>query len=411
MSIDTPKAPILVVLTESWGGGAEAVAAQLGTTLNGGQVAAAVFRDGRQVNYPRGLRSLEVGKLWGEPPPAYVHRLLRGGYRLRRFQTELGAQTVAGFTTWPNLLAIASASRTARVVATVHTIESIGIRGRSAPVVRELVRRAYPRADSIVAVSQGIAEDLQENFSVPASKIRVVYNPVDVSSIAFRAEEPLSPDLEAWCSQRRTLVQIGSHGTAKGLDSLLRVFSEVKAKSKTPAGLLLAGAGPLTESLYGLARALGLRVTRRDRGEPIESASDVVFLGFWKNPYQLARERVFVMPSRWEGLPVALIEALAAGASVIAADCLSGPREILAPGTGARRALIGPESARYGTLVPPPPAEDFERRELLGSEQAWFDVLCAALEHPRKCPEGLARALEFDVDAVRGAWEEALTTG
>jgi glycosyltransferase involved in cell wall biosynthesis len=59
---------------------------------------------------------------------------------------------------------------------------------------------------------------------------------------------------------------------------------------------------------------------------------DVALPGFVENPYKyMKRAAVFVLSSRWEGLPTVLVEALALGIPVVSTDCPSGPREVLEP--------------------------------------------------------------------------------
>jgi glycosyltransferase involved in cell wall biosynthesis len=80
----------------------------------------------------------------------------------------------------------------------------------------------------------------------------------------------------------------------------------------------------------------------------------VHFLGFQQNPFKfMSRATVFSFPSLWEGFPVALVEALICKAAVVAADCKSGPRELLAPDTDFSRTAQGIEKAEYGILIPP----------------------------------------------------------
>lgn len=91
--------------------------------------------------------------------------------------------------------------------------------------------------------------------------------------------------------------------------------------------VLLLGDGPDRAALGRVAQELGLSDT-------------VVFAGFLDNPHAVAfRAALFVLPSRWEGYSLALVEALCLGVPAVAADCVSGPREIL-------------EDGKYGRLVP-----------------------------------------------------------
>jgi glycosyltransferase involved in cell wall biosynthesis len=94
-----------------------------------------------------------------------------------------------------------------------------------------------------------------------------------------------------------------------------------------PARLLILGEGELHADLWRLVQALGL-------------TDAVAMPGYEPNPFAyMRRARVFVLSSRYEGLPNALIQAMACGCPVVSTDCPSGPREIL-------------DGGRYGALVP-----------------------------------------------------------
>jgi glycosyltransferase involved in cell wall biosynthesis len=118
---------------------------------------------------------------------------------------------------------------------------------------------------------------------------------------------------------------IGRLAPKKDFPTLLRAFAEIRGKYR--ARLMILGEGPARGELEALVRELDLE-------------ADVALPGFVENPYAyLARANLFVLSSRWEGLPTVLIEAMFCGVPVVATDCPSGPREILGGG-------------RYGTLVP-----------------------------------------------------------
>jgi len=93
--------------------------------------------------------------------------------------------------------------------------------------------------------------------------------------------------------------------------------------------LMILGEGELCTELEHLAARLGI-------------AEDFALPGFVQNPYPyLKRAAVFVLSSRWEGLPTVLVEALALGTPVVSTDCPSGPREILADGKWGRLVPVG----------------------------------------------------------------------
>jgi len=180
------------------------------------------------------------------------------------------------------------------------------------------VRFAYPLADGVTAVSKGVANDLLNFARVKPQKIRVIYNPAFNDDVIDRSREPLD---HPWFAEAEppVILAVGRLNHQKGFDILLDAFSAVL--SETPCRLIVLGEGGQRESLEAQAKQLGI-------------APYVQFPGFVKNPYAyMGRAALFVLSSRWEGLPGALIEAMACGCAVVATDCPSGPAEIIENGT------------------------------------------------------------------------------
>ena len=205
------------------------------------------------------------------------------------------------------------------------SVRSAHARGLQWRVLPQVEARWYPRADAILAVSQGVADDLARTARIARDRITVTYNPVDTAAVESAAREPLGhPWLRT--GEPPIVLGVGKLKPQKGFDVLLRAFARVRATR--PTRLVILGEGPQRRALEQLARELGL------------SGDDVALPGFVANPYAwMARSAVFALSSRWEGLPNALIEALACGCAVVSSDCPSGPAEIL-------------ENGRLGPLVP-----------------------------------------------------------
>jgi len=186
-----------------------------------------------------------------------------------------------------------------------------------------MVTRFYPWADYVVGVSAGVTEDLAQLANLRPDKVRVIFNPIVTADIGEKARAPVD---HAWFNDGSSVfVAAGRLRPQKDFSTLLLAFSQVRAKR--PARLLILGEGPERDRLEALARQLDI-------------TGDVSLPGSTSNPYAyIARATAFVLSSRWEGLPTVLIEALSCGVPVVATDCPSGPREILADG-------------RYGELVP-----------------------------------------------------------
>lgn len=177
----------------------------------------------------------------------------------------------------------------------------------------------YRRADGAICVAPGLVAPLVRHGVDPA-RVRVVRNGVDLAAIraAARAGGTL-PEVPA-----PTVVATGRLAAQKGIDLLLRAHARVVAAY--PHHVLLLNDGPEEEALRSLARTLGVEST-------------VHFVGPVPPLAVVARADLFCLPSRHEGLPLALLEAVALGVPCVAADCSDGVRAAL-------------DGGRVGDLVP-----------------------------------------------------------
>ncbi len=203
------------------------------------------------------------------------------------------------------------------------------------------LRRFYSWADRVIVPSRGAAEDLVRVSGLPGRKITVVPSPVITPGL-FRQAAEKAP--HPWLEDNRmpVIMGIGELCARKDFATVIRAFAKVRAKR--PCRLIILGEGRQRAKLETLIHALELE--------------EAVCLPGFVNPYPwLSRASVFVSSSRCEGLPVALIEALALGIPSVAADCPSGPREIL-------------DGGRYGPLVP------------VGDYQAMAEAIFSQLDMP-----------------------------
>lgn len=191
------------------------------------------------------------------------------------------------------------------------------------------MRWAYRRLDALVAVSQGVAGELQAVMGRMNLPIVALPNPVVSEAFLETAHAPCPhPWLEA---AEPCLLAIGRLTPQKDMATLLEAMALVSSRHKVR--LLILGDGPLRAALEQQRERLGLDEV-------------VQFVGFAPHPAAyLARARLFVLPSRWEGSPNALTEALALGCPVVATDCPHGPRELLRDGTIGRLVPVGDVAA------------------------------------------------------------------
>jgi glycosyltransferase involved in cell wall biosynthesis len=187
-----------------------------------------------------------------------------------------------------------------------------------------LVRIFYPLANEIVTVSNGVADDLACIMTIPRQTIKVIYNPVVTPELRQKVIAPLD---HPWfkLGQPPVILGVGRLTQQKDFATLIQAFAWVLRTHQ--ARLVILGEGPERSALETLVKRLDLE--------------QVVNLpGFVANPYvYMSRASLFVLSSKWEGLPGVLIEAMYCGLLLVSTDCPSGPREILGHG-------------RLGQLVP-----------------------------------------------------------
>ena len=231
-----------------------------------------------------------------------------------------------------------------------------------------LTRRFYPWADGIVAVSQGVADDLARVTGLPRERIQVIYNPIVTPELRAKAQAPLE---HPWFApdERPVIVAAGRLTAQKDFSTLIQAFARVR--QTRPARLLILGEGQERPTLESLVRQLGLE-------------QDVSLPGFVTNPYPyMAQASLFVLSSRWEGLPGVLIEALCCGTPVISTDCPSGPREILADGRYGQVVPVEDAAALARAIetslegeMPRPPRESWHPVEIETGVNQYISILC-----------------------------------
>ncbi len=234
-----------------------------------------------------------------------IHGNLRRSRMIRRAVRRFHPHVVVSFIEQTNVRMLAALLGTGTPVIVSERIDP-----RRHQVTRawQFARRMlYPLASRVVVQTESVAQ-WARGF-VSAGRVCVITN--------FVRTLPEPPDP----GQRSTdgILAVGRLDRQKGFDLLLRAFA-ASGLAARGGRLTILGEGPEREPLASLARQLG-----------IESA--VSMPGIVNDPENwMARCAVFILPSRYEGFPNALLEAMAMGCAVIAADCDSGPREIIRDG-------------------------------------------------------------------------------
>jgi glycosyltransferase involved in cell wall biosynthesis len=257
-----------------------------------------------------------------------------------------------------------------RVVVSEHNTLSYVVSGT--PDLRwqifpQFARLFYPWAGGIVAVSNGVAEDLAKTAKIRRDRIQTIYNPIVTPDLQEKSQAPLD---HPWfgAGEPPVLLAVGRLTAQKAFDLLIQAFAKVRKTHSTR--LLILGEGEERPALEALVKQLGLE-------------KDVSLPGFAPNPYAyMARAALFVLSSKWEGLPTVIVEAMSFGTPIVATDCPSGPREILRDGqygqlvpVGDTDALANAIAATLDGKTPRPPREGWQPFELNNIVEQYLNVL------------------------------------
>ena len=285
-------------------------------------------------------------------------------------------------------LAVAAYTRAARPAALVsagtaaNLATLLGARDTKVPIVATIrvavaegydatERALYPEARAVVGVSRGVAGQAIALLDLDPRRVHAIYNGVHAADIRRRsAEAPTHP----WFSDGGppVILSVGRFAPQKDHRTLVEAFARLRRRRAARLAVIGASTERDRRALRATARRTGV-------------GADVAAVDFDANPFRyMRRAAVFALSSRWEGLPGALLEALACGTPVVSTDAPFGPAEILGGG-------------RWGALVPVGDA----------------DALAAALEgalsgdHPAAA-DLWARATEFGMDRMASAYERLL---
>jgi glycosyltransferase involved in cell wall biosynthesis/GT2 family glycosyltransferase len=272
-----------------------------------------------------------------------------------------------------------------RIITTVHAPPSEAwatTPRRSGRALRPLLRAFLGRADRIVAVSEGVADDVRALLGDADRAITVVSSPV-IEPALFTDSTAAVPD--PWLAENRTtpvLVSCGRLASEKDPATLIAAFAI--ARKDRPLRLLVLGDGPERSAVEAQVNRLGL-------------ADDVRLLGQVEPvaPY-LARADLCLLTSRTEGMPTVAIEALALGTPVVATETAAGIHELIGAGRGGRLAPVGDADAIAAAVVAEldAPSPALERSKLepftVAAATARYVAILDELGVPASSPEGPA---------------------
>jgi glycosyltransferase involved in cell wall biosynthesis len=309
-----PRLPrVLLLIPHLGGGGAERVTALLAQGLS---------KEKYELHLGLVTQS-EVSQFGAERVQIHAlgARRVRGGaLRLLRLVRSLNPELVLSGMVHLNFLVLLLRPlfpRGTRVIVRQNSTASAALEFGGLPgSTRVLYRLLYRRADRVICQTAAMASDLVERLGVLVSRLAVLPNPIDVDAIRLRVKTGSGPARAVWKGSGPHLLAVGRLSREKGFDLLLQALVQVRGRFPG-ADLVIAGSGPEEAALKSECLALGLEVAVRFDGY----VEDLTAL--------FAGATAFVLSSRHEGMPNALLEAAAAGLPIVALPSSQGVADLL----------------------------------------------------------------------------------
>lgn len=293
-------------------------------------------------------------------------RLVDRYMKMKNILKENSVDIIFSMGEYPNILSALMPKRIKKIARVTNSFSSLS---DGFNLVRVLTSYFYKKLDSIIVPSDYLRLEMSYYFNL-IDKIHTVYNFIDIKEISesFKIESKKDRSI-------KRIIHIGQLVEQKNQKLLLRAFKEIKDKCFN-VELVIIGKGILERELKEYAEELGLN-------------KSVLFLGWQNDPYKwLKSSDIFMLTSKWEGMPNVLIESMACGCPVVSFDCPSGPSEIIT------------KSGENGVLIPSGDVEKLVNETIrLLSDNSYREVIAK---------NALIRANDFDIKNIRGQYKKIL---
>ncbi|OPY24580.1 MAG: UDP-D-galactose:(glucosyl)lipopolysaccharide-1,6-D-galactosyltransferase [Methanobacterium sp. PtaU1.Bin097] len=399
----------ILILVESLkvGGGSERFAATLGSKL---------YKEGYDISYLTLMEESPKYEFKGDYytlNESYIYGnifkrtldLFRYSPKITKLCKELSIETIISVSEVANFHAVLSRwlyGNKVRIITSQHINPEIFMESK---IKSSLIKFFYPRADKTVCVSREVERILNEEYNV--QNTQTIYNMMDIEENIKLSREKLPDKYQGLFNENNAkffnFISLGRLARQKGQWFLIRSFRRV-VDQHPHAKLFILGEGVLRKELEELINKL-------------ELTKNVFLLGEQSNIFPfLLNSQCFVLTSLWEGLPMALIEALSLNLPIISTDCKTGPREILCPELDLNKAIDYPYLGNHAILSEPFPNElifnSINEVPLHKPEKILANLMTEIIENPRltkNYSKGQVIAKNFDKEKIIGQWKKLLT--
>lgn len=316
-----------------------------------------------------------------------VREMLFAAKAFKKLKKQYEIEIAISFMEACNFINICSRGRE-KVFVSVRTVLSERTENTEFLLSKRWIRMLYKRANRIITVSNYVKKDLSEKYGIPAGKIVAIPN-------AAVCRESVRKENFLWEYGEKAIICIGRFDPIKQQERAIRAFSYVY-ENQSDARLILIGDGKQKNYLKSTCKRMGL-----EKG--------VIFAGTSSDVgYFFRHARALIMPSRVEGFPNVMVEAMAYGVPVITTDSYGGCGEIV----GKTKSSGEIQYCKYGILTPRIEGRILKQEELAREEKllgiAMLRLLTDDALHKKYCNKARKRAKDFSEERVMALWDKTL---